>query len=80
MEKVGNPVQGTVTADYCKSYNEIAPNERLVQAKIESNNGLMRHYLAGFGRQTKSYSKLEEMKQLTLKLFFAISKLNNIII
>ena len=75
-QKVGKLALGVVAADHWKSYNEIVPEEQLIQAKaetytVESYNGLIRHFLARFRRRTKCYSKSEEMIILSLKLFFA---------
>ena len=51
---------GHVMTDYWKSYNEIIPNEKLIQTNAEtytdeSYNGLIRHFLARFRRKTKCY-------------------------
>jgi len=74
--------QGTVTADYWKSYKEMIPTERLIQSKketytVESYNGQIRHFLARFRRKTKCYSKSEKMMEYSLLLLMA--KRNNLI-
>jgi insertion element IS1 protein InsB len=75
-QKVGKLAAGFVDTDYWKSYNEIVPEEQLVQTKaetytVESYNALIRHFLSRFRRKTKCYSKSEEMIILSLKLLFA---------
>lgn len=80
--KVKNNAVGLVMTDYWKSYNEIVPENLLIQSKketftVESYNGLIRHFLARFRRKTKCYTKSIEMMIYTLKLFFA--KKNNML-
>ena len=66
--------------DYWKSYNEMVPEENLIQSKketytVESYNGIFRHFLARFRRKTKCYSKSEEMMKYSIALL--IAKRNN---
>ena len=74
--KVKDFAAGFVTADYWKSYNEMIPEEKLVQTKketytVESYNGQIRHFLARFRRKTKCYSKSVEMMTCSLQLLMA---------
>ena len=69
---------GLVASDYWKAYNEIIPDDQLLQTKvetytIESYNGQIRHFLARFRRRTKCYSKSVEMMTLSLMLFMALN-------
>ena len=80
--KVKESAVGLVASDYWKAYNEIIPDDQLVQNKaetytIESYNGQIRHSLARFRRRTKCYSKSVEMMTVSLMLFMA--KRNNYI-
>ena len=61
--------------DYWRVYNEIIPEDKLIQNKaetytVESHNSLIKHFLAQFRRKSKCYSKSVEMMELTLNLFF----------
>ena len=60
--KIKGQTAGIVTADYWRSYNEIIPEDMLIQTQaetytVESYHGLIRHFLALFRRKTKCYSK-----------------------
>jgi insertion element IS1 protein InsB len=70
-EKIRGSAIGFVTPDHRKSYNELIPEEQLIQTKaatyaIESYNGQIRHFPARFRRKTKCYSKSVEMMTLSL--------------
>jgi insertion element IS1 protein InsB len=68
--------EGVVMTDYWIAYNEMIPQEKLIQSKsetytVESYNGLFRQFLARFRRKTKSYSKSEKMIEYSLRLLMA---------
>ena len=80
--KIKEQAAGIVAADYWRPYNEIIPEDMLIQTKaetytVESYNGLIRRFLARFRRRTKCYSKSQLMMELSLKLLMA--KRNNLI-
>jgi len=65
--------------DHWKSYEDFIPPEQHVQSKaetftVEGYNSRIRHYLARFKRKTKSYSKSDQMIEISLKLL--MKKLN----
>lgn len=75
-KKVQEQSTGIVATDYWRVYNEIVPQEKLVQTKaetytVESYNAQIRHFLARFRRKSKCYSKSIEMMELSLKLLMA---------
>jgi insertion element IS1 protein InsB len=66
-------------SDYWKSYEEFIPVEKHLQTKaetytIEGYNSRIRHYLAGFKRKGKCYSKADHMIETSLNLLMV--KLN----
>ena len=80
--KVEKQSTGIVVTNYWRVYNEIIPQEKLVQTRaetytVENYNAIIRHILARFRRKTKYYPKSIEMMELSLK--FLMAKRNKLI-
>ena len=78
-DKVKDKTIGLVMTDYWKSYNEMIPNNILIQSKketftVESYNGLIRHFLARFRRKIKCYTKSIDMMVYTLENKYYLCK------
>ena len=63
------------TSGYYAVYNQYIVGKQHVMTKketslVESNNSLLRHYLARFNRKTKRYSKAIDMVENSILLLF----------
>ena len=74
--KIKEQAAGIVATDYWRPYNEMVPEDMLIQTKaetytVESYNELIRLFLARFRRKTNCYSKSQLRMELSLKLLMA---------
>jgi insertion element IS1 protein InsB len=61
-DKIKELIVRYFASDYWKSYEEFIPSDKHLQTKaetftVEGYNSRIRHYLSGFHRKTKCYSK-----------------------
>ena len=73
LDKIGMAGRQFITDDW-EGYHRLIPEDQLFTGKdltfsIEQDNSNIRHFIARFRRRTKVVSKVEEMVDLSLRLY-----------